>query len=66
MANKSRIPEAALEFFRAQGARGGKKGAAARMEKMTPEERSAVARLGAAASAKVRSANAAKKAGRKK
>ena len=50
-----------MEYFRAQGARGGKKGAAARMEKMTPEERSAVARKAAAASAKVRTAKAAKK-----
>jgi hypothetical protein len=61
MAVKTKIPEAALEYFRKQGARGGKKGAAARMEKMTPEERSAVARTAAAASAKVRSAKAAKK-----
>ena len=61
MATKSKLPESALEFFRAQGSRGGKKGAAARMEKMTAEERSAVARKAAAASAKVRSAKAAKK-----
>jgi hypothetical protein len=60
MATKSKIPEAAMEYFRAQGARGGRKGAAARMEKMTTEERSAVARKAAAAIAKVRSAKAAK------
>jgi hypothetical protein len=43
------------------GRKGGKKSAAGRMAKMTPEERSEVARIAAAASAKVRSAKAAKK-----
>jgi hypothetical protein len=66
MATKSKIPEAALDYFREQGARGGKKGSAARMKKMTAEERSEVARKAAAASAKVRSAKAAKKSGAKK
>jgi hypothetical protein len=45
----------------ALGRKGGKKSAAGRMEKMTPEQRSEVARIAAAASAKVRSAKAAKK-----
>ena len=40
------------------GRRGGKNSAAGRMAKMTPEQRSAVAKKAAAASAKVRSANA--------
>jgi hypothetical protein len=61
MATKSRIPEAALQYFREQGARGGRKGAAARMQKLTAEERSAIARKAAAASAKVRSAKAAER-----
>jgi hypothetical protein len=34
-----------LEFFRKHGARGGKLGAKARMEKMTPERRSEIATL---------------------
>ena len=52
MAIKSKIPEEALEFFRAQGSRGGKRGTDARMEKITPEERSAVALKAAAARCK--------------
>lgn len=54
-------PEAAMEFFRKQGQRGGKKSAKARMETMTPEQRTAVAKKAAAASAKVRAAKAAKR-----
>ncbi len=57
----AKIPEDVLEFFRKQGARGGKKGHAARMEKLTPEQRSVIAKKAAAASAKVRSARAKKK-----
>jgi len=34
----------AREFFRKQGARGGKIGLKGRMEKLTPEERSAIAK----------------------
>ena len=41
-------PEA-QEFFRKQGARGGKLSAAARMEKLTPEQRSEIARKAVAA-----------------
>ena len=41
-------PEA-IEFFRKQGARGGKIGARKRMEKLTAEERSAIARNAVAA-----------------
>jgi hypothetical protein len=57
----AKIPEEALEYFRREGSRGGKKSAAGRLKKMTPEQRSEVARTAAAASAKVRSAKAAKK-----
>lgn len=41
---RERLNEEALEYFRKQGARGGKLGAKARMEKLTPEKRSAIAR----------------------
>jgi len=40
---KSGLTEEALEFFRKQGRRGGKLGSKARMEKLTSEERSAIA-----------------------
>jgi len=51
---KDKMPKAALEFFRRQGSKGGKLGTKARMEKLTPEQRSAIARKAAAASAEVR------------
>ena len=38
-----------MEFFRKQGKRGGKKSTAARMEKLTPEQRTEFARKAAAA-----------------
>jgi hypothetical protein len=41
---KKKLPAEVLEFFRAQGSKGGKKGSAARMEKLTPEQRSAIAK----------------------
>lgn len=44
------------------GRRGGKKSAAGRMQKMTPEQRSDVARKAAARSAEVRTAKAKQKA----
>jgi hypothetical protein len=44
MAKKSKLPEEALVFFRKQGSKGGKAGAKARMQKLTPEQRSAIAR----------------------
>jgi len=46
MANLSR---AALEFFRKEGIKGGNLSAAARMEKLTPEERHEIAKKAAAA-----------------
>jgi hypothetical protein len=41
------VSDEALEFFRAQGKRGGLKSRAARMKKLTPEDRSAIVRKGA-------------------
>jgi hypothetical protein len=38
------LSEEAREFFRQQGSVGGKLGAKARMEKLTPEQRSEIAR----------------------
>jgi hypothetical protein len=58
---KKKLPEDAREFFRNEGTRGGKLSGKARMVKMTPEQRSAVAKKAAAASAKVRSAKASAK-----
>ena len=45
----AKIPKAALEYFRKQGARGGKLGSKARMVKLTPAQRTEVARKAAAA-----------------
>jgi len=44
-----KIPAEALEFFRKQGAKGGKLSAEARMRKLTPEQRSEIARKAVAA-----------------
>lgn len=57
----AKLPAEAMEFFRKQGKRGGKLSAAARMVKLTPEERHEIAKKAAAASAKVRTAKAAAK-----
>ena len=46
---KNSLSAEALEFFRAQGKRGGLKSKRARMKKLTQEERSAIARKAAAA-----------------
>jgi hypothetical protein len=46
---KNKLPEDALEFFRQQGAKGGKAGAKRRIEALTPEQRSAIAKKAAAA-----------------
>ena len=45
----AKLPKEALEYFRRQGKRGGKLSGAARMEKLTPEQRTAVAKKAAAA-----------------
>lgn len=41
---KKRLPPEVLEYFKKQGAKGGKIGGAVRRDNMTPEERSASAR----------------------
>jgi hypothetical protein len=46
---KNNLSAEALEFFRAQGRRGGLKSKRARMKKLTREERSAIARKAAEA-----------------
>jgi hypothetical protein len=56
-----KLPEEALEYFRAQGKKGGNLSASARMKKLSPEQRSAIAKKAAAASAKARSAKAKRK-----
>jgi hypothetical protein len=43
------LPDDAMEFFRKQGAKGGKMGAKARMEKVSPERRSEIAKKAVAA-----------------
>ncbi|MGI8742550.1 MAG: hypothetical protein ACR2NN_08265 [Bryobacteraceae bacterium] len=49
------------DVMRAMGKKGGKKGGKRRLETMTPEARSAVAKKAAAKSAEVRTAKKAKK-----
>jgi len=46
---KAKLPPAALDFFREQGRKGGKLSSAARMEKLTPERRSEIAKKAVAA-----------------
>jgi hypothetical protein len=46
---RKKLPKDVLEFFRQQGVKGGKLSGAARMRKMTPEQRSEVARKAVAA-----------------
>jgi hypothetical protein len=58
---KGRYPEDVVEFFRTQGKKGGKLSGKARLEKLTPEQRSAIAKKAAKASAKVRTAKAKRK-----
>jgi hypothetical protein len=41
---RKKLPPEILDFFRKQGARGGKKGGAARAANMTPEQRSEASR----------------------
>jgi hypothetical protein len=52
-----RLTPEAREYFRKQGARGGKIGAKARMEKLTPEQRSDIARNAVAARERKRAQN---------
>ncbi len=54
---KSKLSPEALKFFQEQGAKGGKIGGKRRLETMTPEERTAVAKKAAAASVVARKKN---------
>jgi hypothetical protein len=49
MGRKRKLSEEALEYFRAQGKRGGKLGGKKRAESLTDERRSEIARKAAAA-----------------
>jgi hypothetical protein len=53
-----KLPGEALEYFRKQGAKGGKVGGKRRLETMTPEERSASARKASLAAAEKRTREA--------
>lgn len=55
---KPKLSKEALEFFREQGRKGGKVGAAVRMEKLTPERRSEIAKKAVAAREAKRAAGA--------
>lgn len=52
---KKTLPEDVLDFFRAQGARGGKIGGKRSLETMTPEQRSERARKASKKAAELRS-----------
>jgi hypothetical protein len=55
-----KLPPEVRKFFQDEGRRGGLKSGEARMEKLTPEKRSEVAKIAAAASAAVRKKKARK------
>lgn len=44
MSRRKKLPPEVLDFFKKQGAKGGKKGGTARAANMTPEQRSEAAR----------------------
>lgn len=46
---KKKMPADIAEFFRREGAKGGKKGGKSRMASLTPEQRKELAKKGAAA-----------------
>jgi hypothetical protein len=52
--SKKRLPPEVLEFFRKQGAKGGKIGGKRSLETMTPEERSARAKKASVAAVAAR------------
>ena len=58
MAKKVVLPDEVLEFFRQQGARGGKIGGKRSLEAMTQEERTARARKASKKAAEIRSKKA--------
>jgi uncharacterized protein YdaU (DUF1376 family) len=51
---RPKLPPAVLDFFKKQGAKGGRIGGKRSLETMTPEERTARAKKAAAKSAEVR------------
>ena len=53
---KKRLPPEVLEYFRKQGAKGGKIGGKRSLETMTPEERTARAKKASTAAAAARKA----------
>jgi hypothetical protein len=53
---KKRLPDEVLEYFRKQGAKGGKIGGKRSLETMTPEERAARAKKASAAAVVARKA----------
>lgn len=53
---KKKLPPQVLEFFRKQGAKGGKIGGKRSLETMTPEERTARAKKASTAAAAARKA----------
>jgi hypothetical protein len=55
---KKRLPPDVLEYFRQQGAKGGRIGGARALETMTPAQRSARAKKASVAAAAVRTARA--------
>jgi hypothetical protein len=59
MAKKLDLPAEVLEYFRSQGARGGKIGGKRSLETMTPEQRSARARKASKKAAEIRTKRAA-------
>jgi hypothetical protein len=46
---RKKLPAAVLDYFRKEGAKGGKIGGKARMESLSAEERKELAKVGAAA-----------------
>ena len=46
---RKKLPAAVLDYFRKEGAKGGKIGGKLRLEKITPERRTEIAKQGAAA-----------------
>lgn len=60
---KKKFPPEVLEYFKKQGAKGGKLSAPARMAKLSPEQRSAIAKKAVDAREAKRAAGAEKTAG---
>jgi general stress protein YciG len=63
---KSPLSEEARQYFREQGKKGGKKSGKARMEKLTPEQRSEIAKKAGKAGAAARWAKKVKASSKKR